>query len=178
MLSYQNTRCTKRRPAWEGKMTTVAYGEQQRVTGEQRESIWSVSKGVKHVYFALFIGQYVAGTIWTVVQGVASAAALWDALSSLAITVAAGSMVITETGRYLMVLAAAFEEWREKRRLEQIARAVAAAEVVAVAKTVRGTDAEWDAWNQRRLQAEQRGEPFTEPPPSAQRRAAESVQQQ
>ena len=172
MLSYQNTRCTKRRPAWEGKMTTVAYGEQQRVTGEQRESIWSVSKGVKHVYFALFIGQYVAGTVWTVVQGVASAAALWDALSSLAITVAAGSMVITETGRYLMVLAAAFEEWREKRRREQIARAVAA----AVAEERRGTDAEWDAWLQRRLQAEQRGEPFTEPPPSERRRAAAKQQ--
>ena len=159
-------------------MTTVAYGEQQRVTGEQRESIWSVSKGVKHVYFALFIGQYVAGTIWTVVQGVASAAALWDALSSLAITVAAGSMVITETWRYLMVLAAAFEEWREKRRLEQIARAVAAAEAVAVVKGRSESDAEWDAWLQRRMQAEQRGEPFDEPPPSARRRTSEPPQQQ
>ena len=63
-------------------------------------------------------------------------------------------------GRYLMVLAAAFEEWREKRRLEQIARAV------------RGVDAEWEAWNQRRMQAEQRGEPFEEPSPAARRRAA------
>ena len=151
-------------------MTQVHAERQQVMTGEQRESIWSVSKGVKHVYFALFIGQYVAGTIWTVVPGVESASALWDDLSSLAITAAAGSLVVTETGRYLMVLAAAFEEWREKRRLEQIAR--------AVAKTVRGTDAEWDAWNQRRLDAEQRGERFDEPPPSAQRRAAESVQQQ
>ena len=60
-----------------------------------------------------------------------------------------------------MVLAAAFEEWREKRRLEQIARAV------------RGTDAEWEAWLQRRMQAEQRGEPFAEPPPSERRRAAD-----
>ena len=29
------------------------------------------------------------------------------------------------------------------------------------------TNAEWDAWNQRRIQAEANGEPFTEPPPSA-----------
>ena len=65
-----------------------------------------------------------------------------------------------------MVLAAAFEEWREKRRREQIARAV------------RGTDAEWEAWLQRRMQAEQRGEPFEEPPPSAQRRAAAVTEQQ
>ena len=157
-------------------MEALAYDDlqRQRVTGEQRESIWSVSRGVKHVYFALFIGQFTAGTIWTVVQGVASAAALWDALSSLAITVAAGSMVITETGRYLMVLAAAFEEWREKRRQEQIARAVA----VAVVKGRSESDAEWDAWNQRRLQAEQRGEPFDEPPPSARRRTSEAPQQQ
>ena len=69
-----------------------------------------------------------------------------------------------------MVLAAAFEEWREKRRREQIAR--------AVAKTVRGTDAEWEAWNQRRAQAEQRGEPFAEPSPSERRRVTEAPQQQ
>ena len=29
------------------------------------------------------------------------------------------------------------------------------------------TNARWDAWNQRRMQAEANGEPFTEPPPSA-----------
>ena len=157
-------------------MEALAYDDlqRQRVTGEQRESIWSVSKGVKHVYFALFIGQFTAGTIWMVQQGVASLAALCHDLAALAITAAAVSMVLTETGRYVMVLAAAFEEWREKRRQEQIARAVAAAE----AKTVRENNAEWEAWNERRLQAEQRGEPFDEPPPSARRRAAESVQQQ
>lgn len=65
-----------------------------------------------------------------------------------------------------MVLAAAFEEWREKRRREQIARAV------------RENNAEWDAWNERRMQAEQRGKPFNEPPPSARQRTAEAVQQQ
>ncbi len=150
-------------------MTQVHAERQQVMTGEQRESIWSVSRGVKHVYFALFIGQYVAGTIWMVQQGVASLAALCHDLAALAITAAAVSMVFTETGRYLMVLAAAFEEWREKRRLEQIARAVAAAE----AKTVRENNAEWEAWNERRLQAEQRGEPFNEPLPSERSRATE-----
>ena len=79
-------------------------------------------------------------------------------------------MVITETGRYLMVLAAAFEEWREKRRQEQIAR--------AVAERLREYDAEWDVWLQRRTQAEQRGEPFDEPSPSARRRATEPTMQQ
>ena len=104
---------------------TLAHDEQRPLTGEQRESIWSVGKSVKHFYFALFIVQFGAGTIWTVAQGVDNPAALWQVLASLAITAAALSMVVTETGRYLMVLAAAFEEWREKRRREQIARAVA-----------------------------------------------------
>ena len=99
--------------------------------------------------------------------GVEAASALWNDLSSLAITAAAGSLAVTETGRYLMVLAAAFEEWREKRRREQIARAVTA----AVAEERR----EWEAWNERRTQAEQRGEPFDEPPPSERSGAAGAV---
>ena len=156
-------------------MAVLASGglQQQFVTSEQRESIWSVSKGVKHVYFALFIVQFGGGTIWTVAQGVESPAALWHDLSALVVTAAALSMVVAETGRYVMVLAAAFEEWREKRRREQIARAVAA----AVAEERRENDAEWEAWNERRMQAEQRGEPFEELPPSARRRAAEVAEQ-
>ena len=148
-------------------MATLTHDErqQQLMTGEQRESIWSVSRGVKHVYFALFIVLFTAGTIWIVQPGVASLAALCHDLAALAVTAAAVSMVFTETGRYVMVLAAAFEEWREKRRLEQIARAV------------RGADDEWEAWLQRRMQAEQRGEPFDEPPPSARRRDAATTQQ-
>ncbi len=177
VLNYMETSLHGAAAGQGGQMEALAHDEQQRVTGEQRESIWSVSKGVKHVYFALFILQFTAGTIGTVAQGVASLAALWHDLSALAITVAAVSMVLTETGRYVMVLAAAFEEWREKRRLEQIARAVAAAKAEVAAETRRGTDAEWEAWLQRRMQAEQRGEPFEEPSPSARRRASEAPQQ-
>ncbi len=153
-------------------MVTRVHDErqQQLMAGQQRESIWSVSKGVKHVYFALFIVLFTAGTIWMVQQGVASLAALCHDLAALAVTAAALSMVITETGRYLMVLAAAFEEWREKRRREQIAR--------AVTERLRENNAEWEAWNERRMQAEQRGEPFNEPLPSERSRATEPPQQQ
>ena len=154
-------------------MVALVYDEQQQhVSGEQRESIWSVSKGVKHVYFALFIVLFSAGTLWTVAQGVESVAALWRDLASLAITAAAVSMVVTETGRYVMVLAAAFEEWREKRRREQIARAVAE----GVVEGRRGADAEWEAWLQRRMEAEQRGEPFDEPLPSERSAVAEATE--
>ena len=150
-------------------MAALAHDErqQQLMTGEPRESIWSVSRGVKHVYFALFIVQFTAGTIWMVQPGVASLAALCHDLTALAITAAALSMVITETERYVMVLAAAFEEWREKRQREQIARAVAEATAAGERRL-----AAWEAWNERRMDAEQRGEPFNEPPPSARQQMA------
>ena len=103
--------------------------QQQFVTGEQRESIWSVSKGVKHVYFALFILQFSAGTIWTIARGVESVAALWQVLAPLAITAAAVSLVVTEVGRYLMVLARSLEEklerTRERHRAQGRAQALA-----------------------------------------------------
>ena len=59
-------------------MATRVHDErqQQMMAGEPRESIWSVSRGVKHVYFALFIVLFTAGTIWMVQPGVASLAAL------------------------------------------------------------------------------------------------------
>ena len=79
-------------------------------------------------------------------------------------------MVLTEMGRYVMVLAEAFEEWREKRRREQIAR--------AVAEGRRGADAEWEAWLQRRMEAERRGEPFDEPLPSERSAVAEATERQ
>ncbi len=158
-------------------MVVLAHDELQQYLAarEQRESIWSVSKGVKHVYFALFIVLFSAGTIWTVAQGVESVAALWRDLASLAVTAPAASMTRFDSGGcrgYVMVLAAAFEEWREKRRREQIARAVA----VATADGERRL-AEWEAWNERRMHAEQRGEPFDEPLPSERSRATEVPRQ-
>ena len=167
-----------RNPAsrWLVMMTRVHDERQQLMTGEPRESIWSVSRGVKHVYFALFIVQFSAGTIWTVLQGVASLAALWHDLSSLAVTAAALSMVIDGDGEVSDGPGSSVRGMaREKRRREQIARAVAE----AVAETRLESDAEWESWLQRRLHAEQRGEPFDEPPPSAQpSHAAAATQEQ
>ena len=58
---------------------------------------------------------------------------------------------------------------RSPRRREQIARAVTA----AVAEERR----EWEAWNRRWVEAERRGEPFDEPPPSTRQHAAEVAKQ-
>ena len=58
-----------------------------------------------------------------------------------------------------MVIAEAVQEWLEKRKQEQIRR--------AVRRAVREVAAEWENWNRRRMRAERRGEPFDEPPPAA-----------
>ena len=57
-----------------------------------------------------------------------------------------------------MVLAERLEEWFEKRKQKQIAKAEreARAEIMAL----------WQAWNERRVEAEKKGESFDEPPPS------------
>lgn len=57
-----------------------------------------------------------------------------------------------------MVLAERLEEWFENRKQRQIAKAVAEArdEISAL----------WQAWNERRVEAEKKGEAFDEPPPS------------
>ena len=62
-----------------------------------------------------------------------------------------------------MVLAERLEEWFEKRKQKQIAEAVAEAEE----KTREEITTLWQAWNERRVEAERQGVPFDEPPPSA-----------
>ena len=69
-----------------------------------------------------------------------------------------------------MVLAERLEEWFEKRKQRQIAKAVAEAEEKTRAETEERMRAEitglWQAWNERRVEAEKQGRPFDEPPPS------------
>jgi hypothetical protein len=53
-----------------------------------------------------------------------------------------------------MVLASYLKErWTKEARAEGSAR----------------TQVEWEAWNRRRVEAENRGEPFNEPPPALKR---------
>ena len=60
-----------------------------------------------------------------------------------------------------MVIGGNLERWLKKREQERLDRAVAEARSEALAEVQR----KWAEWNQRRLDAEVRGEPFTEPPP-------------
>ncbi len=80
---------------------------------------------------------------------------------------------VVELGRLIMVLAQGIadrlKERREKFKAELIAqgKAEGIAEGIAEGKTAGRTElaAEIAAWNERRLEAESRGEKFDEPPP-------------
>ena len=65
-----------------------------------------------------------------------------------------------------MLLAERLDEWFENRKQKQIAKAVAEAREEAEAKMREEVTALWQAWNERRLEAERLGQPFDEPPPS------------
>ena len=128
-----------------------------------RESIWSVSRETKGLYFIVFITlALIGGGLVTYAEvhvnkadGILDTAlAAWAGVGRLVIASVAGSLIVTEVWRNGMVLAERLEEWFDKRRERQIAEA--RAEIAG----------KWQAWNERRIEAETLGEPFDEPPPS------------
>ena len=68
-----------------------------------------------------------------------------------------------------MVLGGLLEQWinnrRERQLREAVDEAVDEAVTEAVAETATEVDGLWRAWNERRLDALAKGEPFDEPPP-------------
>ena len=102
-----------------------------------------------------------------------STLAVWSEAAPLIITAAAAALVLTEVGRSIVVIARRLEEGlervRERRRAEgrEEGRAEGLAEGLAKgeAKGRAAVREAWQAWNQRRIEAAERGEAFTEPPP-------------
>ena len=138
---------------------------------QSRESIWSVGKETKSFYFVAFILQFLLGMTSIALREtfqndtdnfLDTVIAIWESSAPIAITSAAVAIVITELGRYLMVLARHLEE-----RLERT-REVRRAEGRVQGRTEGRVEIQkkWEAWNVRRLEAESNGLPFTEPPPS------------
>jgi hypothetical protein len=84
-----------------------------------------------------------------------------DRLPSVGVGAAAITIALMEVARTVMVIGGNLERWLKKREQERLDRAVAEARSEALAEVQR----KWAEWNQRRLDAEARGEPFTEPPP-------------
>ncbi len=68
-----------------------------------------------------------------------------------------------------MIVGTYLEDMIKKRRARQMAEAVERGRAEGVAKGrsegVAETSAKWRAWNDRRLDAESKGDPFDEPPP-------------
>ena len=87
-------------------------------------------------------------------------------------------MLITEVGGWLMIKYRMFMDERAQRiaKAEAKGKAEGKAEGIAEGKTagiaegkaagIAERDREWTAWNNRRLDAASKGQPFDEPPPA------------
>ena len=151
-----------------------------------RQSIWSVASGWLPAYFALFDALGLTGTAFVIVRNVLWVAhpsiddMIWAIIVGIVVVGAASatiSILIVEAGKNAMIVGTYLEEMIKKRRARQMAEAVergraegrseGVAEGIAKGRTegVAQNDAKWRAWNDRRLAAESKGEPFDEPPP-------------
>lgn len=150
-------------------------GEQREHPEEERESIWSIPAKYKGWYFGLFSVQFIVSAVWLIRASVTDDALpsisqkvffVWQGMAPMSISSAAFSLVIVETWRVTMVIAAWMEEAMEKRRRRQIRRAAdnARAEVQKA----------WLEWNERREAATAAGEDFSEPPPGTSEDSSES----
>ena len=88
--------------------------------------------------------------------------AFCTAMAPVVVTVAPVSVVVTEIVRSVMVLSGMLQERLERMREARRAEGRAEGRVEGRAEA----NARWETWNNRRLEAAARGEPFQEPPPS------------
>ena len=135
-----------------------------------RESIWTVAAGWACVYFAVFSTLNImnaARVIWF--ETTQSSHAGWSPLIDAALDgIGRGvpgnvglAIAIADIGRVTMVLGGLLEQWINNRRERQLREATAESRAEGRAET----NALWRAWNERRLDAVAKGEPFDEPPP-------------
>ena len=136
------------------------------------ESIWSVPSRWRLIYSVLF-GLQVAIVLGLVVwyetvdrtsDGLLeSVMAVGRNMAPMVITIAALNLIITEGVNYLVVLSESLrlrvEAKKEALRQEGVEKGKAEGRVEMAAR--------FEAWNERRLEAERLGREFTEPPPRA-----------
>ena len=143
-------------------------------SAERRESIWSVNERWRWLYFAFFLllmsvsSAFVAwheafgagaggGVVQWVVDVIAGEASAAVASAGLSLCITEGVMLSTLLSRKMDERKARLiNEGRQEGREE--------------GRDAR--DAEWDAWLERMMAAQAKGEPFAEPPPS--RRAGDA----
>ena len=156
---------------------------------EDRDSIWSIPLARRALYFGLFtvyamasigfllwyeIFEYTADTwqqtVLSITQGIGVTTVGAAGLALLTIEGPTTLMVVADYLRKKLI-----EPLEEKRRIEaerrrEQARAEAEEHVARIRAAGRAegqaqTQAAWEAWNERRIAAGERGEPFDEPPP-------------
>ena len=138
---------------------------------EQRESIWSVTKRTRILYFVTFSVLVIIHMALIAVYETAvndkdaiyeTWTAIWATSSRMAPAWVVVSLILAEVGDWSMVLA---EIFREKRRKEQ-ERRIQEASSQARGEGRAELQARWEAWLKRREEAEKNNLPFDEPPPS------------
>ena len=145
-----------------------------------RESIWSISRGWQVVYFVFFTLQMVSGMcviFWYHVLEhvedsiVATLIGIIQGSASVSVGSAGTSYTLAEGARILMILSNSLEQWINRRWDERDARNMAEGEkkgmAIGLEEGRANALAEFRAWNDRRLEAESRGEIFDEPMPGS-----------
>ncbi len=123
---------------------------------ERRVSIWSVPERWRKLFFAIFSLQTAALiglAIWYEVFSITGDT--WpETIFAIGRDAAPGIGVVADDSvvavDIVMILTLLYEDYRRKRTERAVAR----------------NQARWESWNQRRLDAEGSGQPFTEAPPS------------
>ena len=153
-----------------------------------RESIWSISPRWKTAYFFLFSILSSVGTgllSWyeitqrTEDNAVETVLAVISGMAEVGVAAAVTTIVATEVTQNIMVTGEYLrqklvEPLKEKQRAEGRAEGLTEGIAEGIEKGIEkgreeGIEAEraaWEAWNRRRMDAESKGEPFDEPPPS------------
>ena len=156
--------------------------EKETPAAPERESIWSVSARWFPVYMTLFVIQGIgimSLICWNEITNrtddgvVETILAIYGESAPMLATAVAVSVMSTETGRQIMVLATYLERWlkekEEKRRERLRARARAEGHAEGHAEGRADERRAWRDWNSRRIDAESEGRAFDEPPPGENR---------
>ncbi len=141
--------------------------------------MWSILEQVRHWYFGLFITQTLAGNGFVVWYNIVwkvdddpfeTVMAMIVGMSVVGLTSAINAFNLVEVGAYVMVTVGwlrnkvekqreeLHRKWREEGIEEGIEEGLATGREEA--------NAAWEAWYQRRLDAEANNQSFDEPPPS------------
>ena len=131
--------------------------------------MWSIVVGLRRWYFGIFILIFIPGTAINIAIQIADNDAIiriWHnalmAEGPIAMASAAISFTLTESWSAGMVIAHDIQKWLEDRRRKRFA----AAREEGLEKGRAENQQAWEDWNARRLDAESRGDRFTEPPPN------------